>query len=865
MARSAACGRSARAASGCDGGFWGDRQALNRSRTIPHGHEQLTAKGTLHNLRLAAGVRGGAYQALNDSSGAAFPFLDTDVYKWLEALGWELGRGGDPALQAMADEAIGLIAAAQRPDGYLNSYVQVIGGGTPYRDLAWGHELYCIGHLVQAAVAWHRSLGDDRLLDIATRAADAVDRAFGPGGADGIDGHPEIEMALVELWRVTGERRYLDLARRQVDLRGHGLLGDGRFGREYWQDHRPVREAPAVAGHAVRQLYLDAGAVDVAVETGDRALLDAVIARWTDMVETRAYLTGGLGSRHRDEAFGDPFELPPDRAYAETCAAIASVMLGWRLLLATGEPRFADQVERTMFNGVLAGLSLDGTHFFYTNPLQRRSHRSATTHADGARAPWYPCACCPPNLMRTLASWEQYLATADDGGVQVHQYATAEIDVAAGGGRVRLAVETGYPWDGRVAVRVLETPDAPWTLSLRVPPGATSARLAVAGGASAGVTDRVAAVRRAWRPDDEVVLDLDLGARVTHPDRRVDATRGCVALERGPLVYAIESADLPDGRELEDVEVDPSVRPDAEARDDLAAGIVGLRLPARVRRGGKRHGAGEPIDLRADPVLRVGQPPGRGDAGLDPGPARRRDARRGRRRLTLRRGAARSTRGRPGPARTRPWPARAACRPARDRPIAVTTASLTIAIVGISQGRERRHRVGGDQDVVEADHRQPVRDVGADDVRGVERADRDEVGRGAHGGRRVGQLEQRPERLLAAGERVLDPLEVAVGDAAEALVHELDVRVLALPEVALEVGADERDPPVAEGDHVLQARADPGPVVRLGGRGTRAGWSPATWRRRARSSCAGRPAGAAGPACRPAGRSRRCGGSRGPS
>ena len=589
-----------------DGGFWGDRQALNRARTIPHGYAQLTAKGTLHNLRLAAGVRGGAYQALSDSSGAAFPFLDTDVYKWLEAIGWELGRGGDPALEAMADEAIGLIAAAQRPDGYLNSYVQVIGGGVPYRDLAWGHELYCIGHLVQAAVAWHRSLGDDRLLAVATRAADAVDRALGPDGAEGIDGHPEIEMALVELWRTTGERRYLDLARRQVDLRGHGLLGDGRFGREYWQDHRPVREAPTVAGHAVRQLYLDAGAVDVAVETGDQALLDAVIARWTDMVATRAYLTGGLGSRHRDEAFGDPFELPPDRAYAETCAAIASVMLGWRLLLATGEPRFADQVERTMFNGVLAGLSLDGTRFFYTNPLQRRSHRSATTHADGARAPWYPCACCPPNLMRTVAAWEQLVATADDQGVQVHQYASAEIDAVAGEGRVRLAVDTAYPWDGRVAVRVVETPDSPWTLSLRVPPGAGAARLEVAGDAPRALADRVAVVRRAWRPGDEVVLDLDLDARVTHPDRRVDATRGCLALERGPLVYAIESADLPDGPELEDVELDPSVRPEPAPRADLGEGTVGLRLPARVRPRGGRAGRGEPTQLDAIPYFAWG-------------------------------------------------------------------------------------------------------------------------------------------------------------------------------------------------------------------------------------------------------------------
>ena len=289
--------------------------------------------------------------------GLVFPFLDTDVYKWLEAVGWELGHGPDPDLSAAADEVIGLIQAAQRPDGYVNTYVQVVDGGRPYRDLQWGHELYCVGHLVQAAIAWHRSLGDDRLLEIALRAVASVDAELGPDGRDGIDGHPEVEMALVELYRTTGDRRHLELARRMVELRGHGLLGPGRFGAAYWQDRLPVRDAPTVEGHAVRQLYLDSGVVDLAVELGDRDLLEAVARRWHDMVATRSYLTGGLGSRQHDEAFGDPYELPPDLAYAETCAAIASVMLAWRLLLATGDPACADVIERTIYNGVLPGVS----------------------------------------------------------------------------------------------------------------------------------------------------------------------------------------------------------------------------------------------------------------------------------------------------------------------------------------------------------------------------------------------------------------------------------------------------------------------------------------------------------------------------
>jgi DUF1680 family protein len=573
------------------GGFLAERQRTNRERTLPHGFDQLRHSGALGNLRLAAGGDG-RYQALTDTSGATFPFLDSDVYKWLEAVGWELGRAADPGLAAAADQAIALVAAAQRPDGYLNSYVQVVRGGTPHTDLAWGHEFYCIAHLIQAAVAWHRALGDDRLLGIAVRAADRIDREFGPTGRDGVDGHPGIEMALVELTRVTGDPRYLALAARMLDLRGKGLLGPGRFGAAYWQDHQPVRDAPTVAGHAVRQLYLDCGAVDVAVELGDEALLAAVERRWHDLVRTRTYLTGGMGSRHRDESFGDPFELPPDRAYAETCAAIASVLLGWRLLLATGEAGYADAIERAVYNGVLSGISLTGTRFFYVNPLQRRTHHAYEPPGHGERAPWYPCACCPPNLMRLLSSWEQYLATSDDSGIQLHQYATSEIQAEIAGGTARLSVHTGYPWDGRVTVRVVEAPDRPWTLSLRVPQWCRSAVLAGPGGtgpraAGAGTAE----LTRRWKAGDRVVLELDMPVRVTEPDPRVDAVRGCVAVERGPLVYCVESADLPPETELEELRWDPSREPAIVPRPDLGDAVVGITVPVVGRQPGLSAGA----------------------------------------------------------------------------------------------------------------------------------------------------------------------------------------------------------------------------------------------------------------------------------
>ncbi len=557
-------------------GFWAERLRINREHTIPHGLEQLRKHGTLDNLRLAAGADG-QYQALTDSSGATFPFLDSDIYKWLEAVGWEAGRSGSALrteLTAAADEMIDVIRAAQRPDGYVNSYVQVVNGGEPYRDLAWGHEFYCVGHLIQAAIAWHRALGDDRLLDIAVRAADEVDGEFGASGRDGIDGHPGIEMALVELTRATGDQRYVTLAARMLDLRGKGLLGAGRFGAEYWQDHKPVREAPTVAGHAVRQLYLDCGAVDVAVELGDDDLLASVRRRWADLMRTRTYLTGGMGSRHRDEAFGDPYELPPDQAYAETCAAIASVMLAWRLLLATGEAEYADAIERAMYNAVLPGVSLEGTRFFYVNPLQRRTHRAEAPPGHGERAAWYACACCPPNLMRLFSSWPQYLATSDESGVQLHQYASAEIIAEA----VRLRVRTNYPWHGRVTVQIVDTPDDEWTLSLRVPGWCGLATVEDPDGSStvgAGRVDR----RRRWQAGDTVTLTLDMPVRVTEPDPRVDAVRGCVAVERGPLVYCVESVDVPETLELEDLRWDPARRPEETARPDIGDDVIGVSVP----------------------------------------------------------------------------------------------------------------------------------------------------------------------------------------------------------------------------------------------------------------------------------------------
>ena len=566
-------------------GLWAERRRTNRDTTIPHGAEQLESAGNLANFRMAAKAIVGEYRGGAADSGHPFPFLDSDVYKWLEAVGWELAGDQNPPGLSEAEEIIDLVGATQQDDGYLNTFVQVTAPGREFCDLQWGHELYTIGHLIQAGIAWHRSVDDDRLLAIARRAADRIDAELGPGRRELIDGHPEIEMALVELYRVTGAERYLQLASTLLDRRGRGLLGEGRFGSRYWQDHEPVRQASEPAGHAVRQVYLDCGAVDVAVETGDRALLDAVIRRWESMVGTRMYVTGGIGAHHRDEAFGDAYELPPDRAYAETCAAIGSVMLSWRLLLATGEPRYADLIERTGFNAVLTGLALDGRHFYYSNPLHRRHN---AVEAEGAyqgarRRSWYACACCPPNLMRFLAAWPDLVATVDAMGLQLHQFAAGSVEVPAPFGPVRLAVETDYPWDGAVEATVAETPASPWALSIRVPAWCRALTVEINDTVAAEAVDAgVVSLPRIWHPGDRVRVSFDMPPRITLPDPRIDAVRGCVAIERGPIVYAVEEENLSAGSDIDEVVVDPA-EPPVPTQAGPVNGMTALVLRAVVR------------------------------------------------------------------------------------------------------------------------------------------------------------------------------------------------------------------------------------------------------------------------------------------
>ncbi|MBV9445533.1 MAG: glycoside hydrolase family 127 protein [Streptosporangiaceae bacterium] len=554
-----------------------DWQRRNASASMPLALRQLVVAGNLDNVRLAIATAGSRIQAARTPAtvgaisvdvatadgapadgdgrrprqlGPVDPlpglgyrgpvFMDSDIYKTLEAIGWELAHGPEPALADFAASTIDLLRQAQQPDGYLNSYVQA-SGEPRYARLAWSHEMYCAGHLIQAAIAMRRGTGDTSLLDIATRLADHLVREFADK-ENGLDGHPIIETALTELYRETGTESYLSLAQQFVDQRGHGLAGDSGLGRRYLQDHMPVREVPSEVGHAVRALYLEAGVTDVATETHDDELLQSAIRRWDDMVATKTALTGGNGSRHVDEGFGDRFELPPDRSYNETCAAIASFQWSWRLLLATGDAKYADHMERVLYNGFAGAVSSMGDRFFYVNPLQRREDHFEKDDP-GRRRVWFNCACCPPNIMRLLASLEHYLATtaADGSTLYVHQYAGARI---AGAG-LDLELTTDYPWSGLVTVRVKAAPSTARGLALRIPDWSASTSFKINNFSERSVAQHTGylLLHQEWRPGDEITLHLDMTPRWTYPDRRVDAVRGCAAIERGPLVYCFEQAD----------------------------------------------------------------------------------------------------------------------------------------------------------------------------------------------------------------------------------------------------------------------------------------------------------------------------------
>ena len=548
-----------------DDDLWAPKIAQVRQVMLPSQYTSLEETGRLANFRRGAGKETGEFEG--------FYFNDSDVYKWLEAASWVLASQTDAELDGLVDRIIEEVGAAQLPDGYLDNFYFGDRNELRWTELTRTHELYCAGHLFQAAVAHHRATGKTSLLEIATRFADLICDVFGPaedGKRPGTDGHEEVELALVELSRETGNRRYLDQARYFLDARGHGLVG----GDEYHQDHAPFRQMDSMVGHAVRAVYLNAGAADVYAETGEPALLETLERLWANMVERRMYVTGGIGARHEGEAFGADFELPNSRAYAETCAAIGSVMWGWRMLLLSGEARYADLIEHTLYNAVIPGVSLDGSAYFYMNPLESdRSYR---------REPWFECACCPPNVARTLASLPGYVYSTSEDGIWVHLYGANTAEIEFDGKAIRLEQRGNYPWDEKVEI-VVGT-GGEFAFQMRVPAWCeTGAKIAVNGEQvlTESRPGSYARIDRSWQPGDVVRLTFPIPVRLIEAHPHVDAASGRVAVMRGPILYCAEQADNP-GFDLRDARLVADTEIRVQTGSGPLDGLPTLRAEAMV-------------------------------------------------------------------------------------------------------------------------------------------------------------------------------------------------------------------------------------------------------------------------------------------
>lgn len=515
--------------------FWKRRMDNNFHTTLHTQHALLESTGRINNFRRVAGTYEGSFQGRY--------YNDSDVYKWLEAASYALVTHPNSAWQELVASVSRTIVAAQDSDGYLNTYYQFERKGERYTNLRDMHEIYCGGHFIQAAIAHHRATGDDLLLKAAIRLADHWHQVFGDeeGKRPGTCGHPEAEMALVELYRETGNTDFLQLAHQMIAARGrkeNPVLG----GRSYHQDHEPVLERTEMVGHAVRDLYLFCGVADLVAElsgTGYEKTLETV---WNNFTQRKMYVTGGAGARYDGEAFGENYELPNDRAYAETCAAIASFMWNWRMLHLNNDAKYADLMELTLYNAILPSLSLSGTEYFYENPLQDSGkHR---------RAEWFDCACCPPNISRLLASLSGYLYSEDaDGNLYLHQYISNQADlVLRGGSRLQIHVESSMPYQDAVKIHIQTDSTTPRTLFLRIPVWARGGEIGINGNQVNRCNTTSGYADYPVEPHSNTTLDLKLNITTTRIlcNPKVTNNRNAVALQRGALVYCIEQVDQPD-------------------------------------------------------------------------------------------------------------------------------------------------------------------------------------------------------------------------------------------------------------------------------------------------------------------------------
>jgi hypothetical protein len=579
-----------------DDRFWLPRLTTNREVTIPYDFRKCEQTGRIDNFAKAAGLMDGPHEGIF--------FNDSDVFKIVEGAAYSLSLHRDPELDAYLDDLIAKIAGAQEEDGYLYTARTIDPeamdpereGLTRWSNLKVNHELYNVGHLYEAAVAHHQATGKRTLLDVAIRNAELIDSVFGPGKIRDVPGHQEIEIGLAKLYRATGERRYLDLAKFFLDQRGQpdrGNLQSNFDSPGYMQDHLPVIEQREAVGHAVRAGYLYSGMADVAALTGDRDYIAALDALWTNVVARRMYVTGGIGSRHHGEAFGDDYELPNAEAYAETCAAIANALWNHRMFLLHGDAKYLDVLERTLYNGFLSGISLQGDTFFYANPLASDGQWPFNVQTGAVRSPWFDCSCCPANVVRLLPSLPGYAYAHRDGDLYVNLYAAGSASVGTDAGEVKLTQETDYPWSGAVKIRVDPRQASAFAIHLRIPGWArdepvpsdlyryldtasTAPSLRVNGApADLDLQRGFAVVRRRWQSGDTVELDLPMPIRRIVSHESVAGNRGRVAVERGPLVYCAEGADN-DGAAL-NLSLPDTAALSAEHNAELLGGVVTIR------------------------------------------------------------------------------------------------------------------------------------------------------------------------------------------------------------------------------------------------------------------------------------------------
>jgi len=553
-------------------GFWSKRRKTNVERSIPTMHDELEAHGRMDNFRRLVGKSSAAQKGPY--------FSDSDIYKWIDGVGWALQSDRNPQLRGMADAWIREVVAVQEPGGYLNTYYQ--NDRVPLRmsqhDQEVGHEMYCLGHMIQGAIAYYRATGDTTLLDAGQRMVDGfVLPNYGPGPNQKpiISGHPEIEMALIELYRTTGKRQYVELA-------GYILRGDERWKIEperivYMYCGIPFTTRTRLEGHAVRAMYACSGATDYYLETGDEAYWKTLNTLWEDLVKRQMYVTGGVGARSQGESFGTPYELPNAQAYGESCAAIGNMMWNWRMLAASGEAKFTDVVERALYNGINSGMSLDGTTYCYRNPLAfDPSHFEGFRGSPNIRNPWYDVTCCPPNIERTFSSLPSYFYSTSKDGLYVHLYDNSSLDWHLEDGTgIKVEQKTKYPWEGAVELTVNPDESKEFTFYVRIPAWAEGASVAVGGKREPSVkAGEYLALRRTWKAGDRVSLNFPMNTVPVAANPRVAEDRGKVAVRRGPMIYCMEGLDQAQGVALADTSIVLGPRSGGEFHNQYKADML---------------------------------------------------------------------------------------------------------------------------------------------------------------------------------------------------------------------------------------------------------------------------------------------------